>query len=505
MSDLRKALRSLPKDLDDTYARILQNIDNKGYGDQVAKILQWLAYSFEPMSPKEVAEVLTVDMESYPLVDLDRRLEDPQDILELCSSLVSIGPRKKWTKETLQFAHFSVREFLESPRLDSGPARKFAVDEMRANILIVESCIAYNIYLDSLQVNMDISIIREEYPLSLYASNWWGIHAGRAQESGRIISLCERLFRSDSPELPSWLAVFSSLVCFTDLQGRFLPLNCATYLSLPRMMRKLILEGARVNEKDKKYGETPLIIATNTAKQERVEDVQFLVNHGAEVNAQDDNGYTALMYASQAGFIQIMRILLDNGAAIDIQNRERVAALSIASAQGNNPMVHSLLDRGASTSSPNGSRALDVACSLERYEAVQILLNGGVDVDAECDDADCFLVDYSGTVLLRAILKDHYDIAELLLKYGANVNARLTFEEMHVVALEHTLMLFGIFWISGETYEKRLRQLDKRIMFLIENGADPKLVNTENLDYEAKKRYDALLNERGAERRHRVD
>ena len=506
MSDVRKALRSLPKDLDDTYARILRDIDNKGYGDQVAKILQWLAFSEWSMSLDEIAEVLTVDMESNPLVDFERRLEDPQDLLELCSSLVSISPKGSFGKEKVQFAHFSVREYLASARLDTGPARRFALDEMRANTLIAESCIAYNFQVDSVPnpVKLDKSITYEKYPLWRYAANKWSIHARTAQESGRILYLCGKLFRSNGCELPSWLEIYrngeSSRTNFlghvTDTQGRLLPLHCATFFSLPRMIRKLILEGSHVNSRSK-TGKTPLMLVASD-DHESVEAVQLLLDHGAEVNAWNDMQWTALMLASRRGFIHIVRILLDNGASIDSQSRKRETALSVASAQGNAKIVHLLLDRGTSTGSPNGNRALVIACSFDRYEVVQILLNRGVDVDAE-GDTNFFDGDYAGTALLRVLWKDRYGMAELLLKYGANVNAQLTFEGRHGVALEHALIRFGNLRVLANSYavcENQLPRFDKRIIFLIENGADLGLVNTENLNYEAKKRYDELLNER---------
>lgn len=497
ISDLRKALRSLPKDLDDTYARILQNIVNKGYGNQVATILQWLAYSVVPLSLNEIVDVLTVDMESDPLVDFERRLQDPQDLLEVCSSLVSIRPRNPWEKESLQFAHFSVREFLESPRLYNGPLGRFALDKMRANILIAESCIAYSIHLDSPQISRDRLVICEDYPLDSYAANNWGVHARNARENGRIISLCERLLRSDRPEMPAWLGIFNDYHYFRDSQGRFLPLHYAVRFSLPRIMRKLILEGAHVNPKDER-GATPLMWVASS-HHERVEDLQFLLDHGAEVNAQSDFGSTALVYASEVGFIQITRILLDNGAAMDTQNLGSMTALAVASAQGNVEIVRLLLDRGASISSPNGSKALVTACSFGRYEIVQILLNRGVDVNAECD-VTILSGDFSGTALSRALSKGpYYSIAELLLKYGADVNAQVTLKRRHGVALEHVLAWVGSNPILESEYTERANetsQLDERIIFLLENGADPKLVNTENLDYKARKLYDKVLNER---------
>ena len=514
MSDLRNGLRALPKDLDDTYSRILQDIDSKGYGDQVVKILQWLAYSARPMFIKEIAEVLTVDMESEPLVDFEKRLEDPQDLFEICSSLVSIGPKNWNGEETFQFAHFSVREFLESPRLNSGPARKFAVDKMRANTLIAESCIAYNMNLDSLQVDMHRSIIREKYPLFAYAEKSWDSHARRARENGRIISLIERVFRSQDSKPPIWIGddLLDFTDRFTDPQGRLMPLHCAVFIPLPKIMRKLILEGAHVNSKSKS-GNTPLIMVSKMW--ERVEDVQFLLSHGAEVNACDDEGCTALMHASQEGFIQTVRILLDNGADVNMhdvygstalifassigarqtvqalldsgadleaQNMDGETALFFASLGRNIKIVQLLLGRGASINSPSGEKALAIA-SLRGYsQIVQILLDRGVNVDASCkyEQTTC-------TALIRAVADQQYETADLLTKNGADVNARSSTGNRDAVLLEHVIM---------ESFEDGdEKQLAKVFRFLIEHGADPKLVRTDHMNLEQKERYREWLSE----------
>ena len=63
--ELRKALQSLPKTLDDTYARILLNIDREDYQNAL-RILQWLAYSARPLQIEEITEVITVDIEGNP-------------------------------------------------------------------------------------------------------------------------------------------------------------------------------------------------------------------------------------------------------------------------------------------------------------------------------------------------------------------------------------------------------------------------------------------------------
>jgi hypothetical protein len=127
----------LPKTLDETYARILCNIDEEDSQDAF-KILQWLVFSARPLQIKEVAEVVAVDIESDPRFDPERRLREPQDVLAICSSLVTVvtkiadGRHDKTTSGEIRLAHFSVKEYLVSERIQAGPASSFSIQEMRA-------------------------------------------------------------------------------------------------------------------------------------------------------------------------------------------------------------------------------------------------------------------------------------------------------------------------------------------------------------------------------------
>jgi hypothetical protein len=120
---LRKALKSLPKTLDETYERILCNIDEE-YTQDVLKVLYWLVYSYRPLRVEEVAEVVAVELRGSPGFDINRRLREPRDILTICSSLVSTATsswKSIWGKgyegEELRLAHFSVKEYLVSDRI----------------------------------------------------------------------------------------------------------------------------------------------------------------------------------------------------------------------------------------------------------------------------------------------------------------------------------------------------------------------------------------------------
>ena len=64
-------------------------------------------------------------------------------------------------------------------------------------------------------------------------------------------------------------------------------------------------------------GNTALIYASNG---NFTGIVELLLNKGADPNIQDNNGNTALMYASDSGFINIVKLLLNKGADPNIQD-----------------------------------------------------------------------------------------------------------------------------------------------------------------------------------------
>jgi hypothetical protein len=93
-----EAIKNLPIGLVATYDRILQNIEF------AQKTLSWLLASEKPLRLTEIVEALAVDVESRCL-DRDATLNDGQDLLEICSSLVA------YNEDTgvLSFSHYSVQ------------------------------------------------------------------------------------------------------------------------------------------------------------------------------------------------------------------------------------------------------------------------------------------------------------------------------------------------------------------------------------------------------------
>ena len=85
---IRRALKDLPKTLDETYDRILQNIPDE-YCKEAHCVLQLLCVSFQSLTINEVAEAIAIDSENE-IYSPENCLRDAQDILNICSSLVTL-------------------------------------------------------------------------------------------------------------------------------------------------------------------------------------------------------------------------------------------------------------------------------------------------------------------------------------------------------------------------------------------------------------------------------
>ncbi|UCB44391.1 MAG: ankyrin repeat domain-containing protein [Spirochaetota bacterium] len=92
------------------------------------------------------------------------------------------------------------------------------------------------------------------------------------------------------------------------------PLMWAAGWSSPDVVKLLIEAGADINAKSEKEGQTALLILASSGFDYYYEIVEILIEEGANINAQDDNGYTALMYAEEQGLTEIAKLLKEAGA-----------------------------------------------------------------------------------------------------------------------------------------------------------------------------------------------
>lgn len=105
--DIRKVLRNLPRNLNDTYERILTKIVKQRKSEIAGKVFRWVFTVKRPLSLGEIREALGVEPYQQHM-KTDRLLNNVDQIIGWCKNLVMIDEED----QGIRFAHHSVREFL---------------------------------------------------------------------------------------------------------------------------------------------------------------------------------------------------------------------------------------------------------------------------------------------------------------------------------------------------------------------------------------------------------
>ena len=124
----------------------------------------------------------------------------------------------------------------------------------------------------------------------------------------------------------------------------------------------------------------------DAAARRDVETVRSLVKQGADVNAAQGDGMTALHWAAEEGSLELAEVLIQAGARVDALTRlGSYTPLHLASQWGHAAVVKALLAAGAGANAPTttgGVRPLHFAAESGSVEAVHTLVDGGADVNA---------------------------------------------------------------------------------------------------------------------------
>ncbi len=154
------------------------------------------------------------------------------------------------------------------------------------------------------------------------------------------------------------------------------PLHEATRDGDLAQVRALIDAGADLDAQGDN-GETPL----NTAILEgHVLVASLLIDRGADIQARNKGGFTPLHAAAYANVVEIAEKLLSRGADVkDQMNKAGVTPLSVASEEGHPGLVKVLIDHGADLEAGerNGYTPLTRALWRGQKEVVALLQRSG--------------------------------------------------------------------------------------------------------------------------------
>ena len=152
-------------------------------------------------------------------------------------------------------------------------------------------------------------------------------------------------------------------------------------------------------------------VAAPDLRGEHLQIIQALLEHGADVNARNGAGRTALMFAVDRGRTEAAGLLMDRGGDANTADRDGTFPLLSASCAGNAEMIALLSDKGADLKAarPDGTTPLLCAVQTGHLHAARALIERGAPVG----NAD----------LAQAARAADPDMVKLLLEKGADPGA----------------------------------------------------------------------------------
>jgi len=150
-------------------------------------------------------------------------------------------------------------------------------------------------------------------------------------------------------------------------------------------IKLLIQKGADANAADKK-GYTAVHSAASAGFQHVV---AYLIDKGSDPKAQaGDNGVTPLHIAAQKGHLMVKDVLLEKGVDVNIPDRNNLPPLIYAVDKDQQSFVEQLYQAGAdfSRADVKGNTALHHACHRGNADMAEGLIRAGSPVEAKNED-----------------------------------------------------------------------------------------------------------------------
>ncbi|XP_055332445.1 ankyrin repeat domain-containing protein 29-like isoform X1 [Paramacrobiotus metropolitanus] len=231
-------------------------------------------------------------------------------------------------------------------------------------------------------------------------------------------------------------------------------------------VEELLEQEAEVNERRNISGATALYYA---AQNGFFDIITTLYRHGAEINCRCHDGGTPFAVACQSGHLDVVRYLYDHEADIHTRMNDGATALFLATQEGHEDVVRFLLDVGldANISRADGTSPLWIAVQMHHPDTVRLLLQRGALPDVPREDGS--------TPLFKAVQKGYLDICQLLIAHKPrlgllpNGNSVLHAaawhgrEEIAVMLLEHGVDL-NLCDKAGKTPAQVARQRGYRVL-----------------------------------------
>ena len=239
-----------------------------------------------------------------------------------------------------------------------------------------------------------------------------GAELDRTGEDGRSALLVASCM--DMPDIVKMLVEAGAVVRATDNKGRTC-LTLASYFGHTETVRYL----AGLKDVEVSHPDADGYTALHFAVQQQFPDVvQELIDAGADIEANNKDKSSPLLLASRSGSFDIVKMLVEAGSGVRVTDNKGDTCLPLASYFGHTETVRYLVglkDVDVNHSENNGYTALHFAVQQQFPDVVKVLIDAGAELDRTDEDGR--------SALLMACCVDMTDIVKMLVEAGAGVRA----------------------------------------------------------------------------------
>lgn len=196
------------------------------------------------------------------------------------------------------------------------------------------------------------------------------------------------------------------------------PLHFSANIGDGEQVQRELAKGTPVDSPEAKKLSTALMFA---AERGFLDIVKRLQAAGADINHNNKFGFTALHAAANANRSEVVKYLLDNGAKVDSRDHLGQTPLYYAAEKNSLEIARMLIEKGADVNATTEKSwtPLYVATANNCLDVAKVLLENGAHVNIKVRDGN-------HSPLLVAAYNNNLEMVQLLLAAGADVTAKLS-------------------------------------------------------------------------------